>query len=294
MPTLMDIVQQNISAATKPAGTTDETQRARNLFAARGGRAVAPTQSAISGQAEQGANEQTGQALGALGQQVQLQQTGMVQQQQQTQQQGQQQQAQIQQQKQGQQQQARLQSQQILGDLERNRGQLNLDKDKAQLEQLGHVLAMQDKRYVAELQNVGRKQRLDSDLGFREELTRSVLGSNTDLLKRQLNGQSILNADRRAFTNEMSKMNMATALEIANNEMRDAARAGQYSAATSVATAGIAAAGKYQEGGFDSDYQAQRTDTETGKYSAYNANRQASPQPSGRAQGPTSSRERLS
>lgn len=92
--------------------------------------------------------------------------------------------------------------------------ELAFRKDAAQLDQLAHQLALADKKYVAELQRVGQERRLGNALAFRAESLRLMLGDELADLMTKLNFQVDLNADQRAFDEQMAAMDADAAAAI--------------------------------------------------------------------------------
>lgn len=238
---LIDKIQQNLATAgSTPIGTTDQTGRARTLLAAKSGKALPTTASAPqSAVAESAANDQTNQALAPVqqagniaaanvGQQVKqlgAAETGA--------------RADLALRQQQLQQSNSIRKQQLLGDLGRDRASLDLDKDRAKLEQLAFTMRLSDKKYVDQLEAEGYRKRLDSDLGFKEELQKSIFGSNTDLVKKGLGNKDVLSADNREFAQALANIDINAALQVASNEAADAKQAAMISGVGGLATAGV-------------------------------------------------------
>jgi hypothetical protein len=163
----------------------------------------------------------------------------------------------------------RIRTQNLLSDLERDKGSLNIEKDRSRLEQLSSNLALQDRKYLDELQREGARKRLNDQLAFDEELTRSAMGNSTDILKQYLGNQSILGANDRAFKRAMGQLSLDDALAMARGNQKAAAEAGKWSAAGGLLNAGIAGASAQKSGKFDSDYQNSQEDGNMESYSSY-------------------------
>ncbi len=242
---LIDTIQQNLATAgAQPVQTQDETQKARGLLAAKSGKQVAPGQLAPqSAVGEAAANDQTRAAMQPVQQQGQLAAAQIGQQTQQLAGQEQGARADLQLRQQQLQQSNSIRKQQLLQDLGNSRSTLDLDKDRAKLEQLATTMRLSDKKYMDTLESEGQRKRLDNDLSFKDELQNSLLGSNADLLKQQLGNKSVLAVDEREFTKALASIDIGAALQMAANEAKDARTAATIQGVGGLATGGIGAAG---------------------------------------------------
>lgn len=247
---LIDKIQQNLATAgTQQQGNTDQTGRARTLLAAKSGKQIGAGQLApASAVGEAAAIDQTNQQMAALQPQGQVaaaeigqavkqlgaQETGA--------------RADLALRQKQLQQSNLLRKQQLLGDLGRDRATLDLEKDRAKLEQLAFTMRMNDKQYLDQLEMEGTRQRLDNDLNFKEELQKSIMGSNDELLKQSLGNRDIMAAGDREFAEAMGAMDINAALQMASNEARDAKAAATIGAAGGLATAAVGAYGQYKPG----------------------------------------------
>lgn len=123
------------------------------------------------------------------------------------------------QQRQGNQLQERLQTNQILGELERNKGAINLDRDRAKLDQVAHGMAMQDRKYVSNLESEGRRQRLDSDVEFARQYQRASLGDAQELLRQKLGTDNLIQAKQRDINKMVAEISIDDAIQLAKAEM---------------------------------------------------------------------------
>ncbi len=242
---LIDRIQQNLAAAgTEPVGTTDQTARARSLLAAKSGKALPTASSAPqSAVAESAAVDQTAQAMAPVQQTGQVAAANVGQQTQQLAATERGARADLDIRKQQMQQQSAIKKNQLLADLSRDKQSLNLDRDKAKLEQLAFTMRMGDKQYMDMLESEGTRRRLDNDIDFKEALQKSIMGSNTDLLKQSLKYNDILAADDRQFQEALSHIDINAAIQMANNERADARQAAMIQGAGGLATAAVSAYG---------------------------------------------------
>ena len=96
--------------------------------------------------------------------------------------------------------------------------------------------------YLEKLQMEGQRQRLDSELSFKEALQASIFKDEEDLLRNDLNFKSMINADERAFKEDIAIMDIDMAIGLASR----AAEAGQ--SATMYKAAGQGIQGTIQAG----------------------------------------------
>lgn len=250
MANLLDTIRGNTGAlGSQQQGVTDQSASLQQLLRAKSGKAVGGPDVSSSNLGEQQAVAQTNQQIqGQIAPQAQIQQAGL-----QQQAAGQQQQqniatGQIAQQRKFDTMQNRLQTNEILSDLERNRGQIDLAKDQARMEQLGFQLRLQDTKYLDNLQREGARQRLDNDMQFKQELATSVLGDNKQLLEKELGNKSLLDVNARDFNKSMANMDVGTAYDMFKNEMSTARDRQMWSSTGALGSAAVAGYGTYQEG----------------------------------------------
>jgi len=133
----------------------------------------------------------------------------------------------------------------IFSDLNMQKKSLSADKFQAELEQRAHMLAMSDKRYVAQIQKTGELNNLRDSLAFKKEAMNLQFGESMKVLSQSFDNQRLLNADARQFKLEMAKLSIDDAMKIANAEL-------QASMVSSFIGTGASGASTYAEkGGFD-------------------------------------------
>jgi len=220
----------------------DQAGRARNLFAARSGKQVSGPATAQSNLAERAAAADTQAQLGQVQQQAGL---GVAQLQQAGQQQTQQFQNTMQNlglQQQGQQQAGQIQRSGILQQSAEGRAELSQARRQSQLEQQAWKLAQQDKQYLDTLRREGDMRRLNSEIRFKEDLQREIIGLNAGLLKQDIANRNILDMDDRQFKRQTQAMSIQDILAGLRQEARDARNLGAINAIGGVAATGIGAA----------------------------------------------------
>lgn len=117
------------------------------------------------------------------------------------------------------------------------------------MEQLATGMALQDRKYVDNLQREGARMRLKDGLAFDEQMARSAFGNNTALLKKYLGDQSALEMSDRDFQRKLGQMSIQDALAAARGQLSDARTARGISGAGSIATGAIGAASSYKGSG---------------------------------------------
>lgn len=215
MANLLETIKQNRQALTQPAGVEDQTQKVQTLLRAKSGKAVGGGDAVTSNLGEQAAVQNTNVMMGQVAGQAQVQQQGDVLAQAQQQQQERLQRQDIDQAKKFDTVQNRLQTQTVLNDLSRNKGALDQDKQQAQLEQAAFLLSMQDKKYTDQLQEIGRRRRLDDEGAFKSEMQDQAFGDSLGLLQSKLGNQDVMSSSDRDFKQAMSSLNVDDALKIA-------------------------------------------------------------------------------
>lgn len=206
---------------------TDETGKIQQLLRAKSGRAVGGDATSNLGEASAVADTQAqlGQQAQAIG--IQSHQTDIAAQRQANETASQQ--AQVAQAKKFDTAENKIKTSQLLSGLARDRDTLDLDKDKARLEQTSFLLAMQDKKYINDIQDIGKKNRLDDAAAFKEAQQKLVLGASTDLLKQQLGAQDLLSVSDQEFRKAMSEMTIDQIMKLTQLEMEDAKNAADTS-----------------------------------------------------------------
>lgn len=128
---------------------------------------------------------------------------------------------------------------QILTEFEQGSRELDYNKDKAKMEQLGFTMRLSNQQYVDTLQREGKRARLDNALAFKEALQRQVYRDEEDLLANNLDFRKLLAADQRTFENELGQINIDQALAIASAESREANDKAKWSGINDITQGGI-------------------------------------------------------
>lgn len=258
MATLLDTLKQNLGQVGQAEAVADETGTVKQLLAAK--RGIIGPQTALGPRgfsvAEAAAKAPAQQQLAETAQAAQLQATGIGQAAAGQAEEERQRTGQIEMQRQQASLQNKIQTENLLRGLEQNRAALTEDQRKAGMEQVAAQLRLQNDAYITNLQREGNRSRLQDDLAFDEQLKKDIAADNIALLKIKFGNQSALDADDRAFTKALAKIDFATAAAMARENSRFAQTQATIQGLGSVATTGIGIAGKAYEGGLDSGYQA--------------------------------------
>lgn len=87
-------------------------------------------------------------------------------------------------------------------------------RDASQLEQQVFLLAMQDKKYLEELDQIGRTRQLQNDIEFDKEMQRIIMGDSLDGLLKELEFKAGRAADQREFQRQLSQIDIDSAIAL--------------------------------------------------------------------------------
>jgi hypothetical protein len=263
MANLLETIRNN--RGSEQPQMNDESQRLAGLLRAKSGRAVSSPEVGASAVQEQAAVDNTRTQLQGVGAADNFIQQGLAQQSRNIQQNETQALSEVSQSRRFDDLQTRIKTDQMLSELERNKGKQDLDQEKAQMEQIGFQLRLQNTQYVDNLQREGNRARLDDGINFNQELKREVFGENEKLLNEGYANKNILDGNDRDFARAMAKMQLKTAWDMFDNEMKAMKKAQRWNALTG----GVSAiAGGMGGGGASSAPSSANTvqDTPTGNY----------------------------
>lgn len=138
----------------------------------------------------------------------------------------------------------------LFGEFGRSQQDLENRKDAAELEQMAHVMALSDRQYLDELDRIGKERNLRSDMAFREETARTVLGESTKNLMDDLEWTADFNAQQRDWERQLTQMSAGQAIELARSQIADSNRRAVVAGVGKILQAGTSYA--VGEGLFDS------------------------------------------
>lgn len=110
-------------------------------------------------------------------------------------------------------------------------------RDVADLEQKAFLMAMQDKKYLDELNIIGKQRQLQNDINFDKEMQRLIMGDNLNGLLEELDFKADRNATQRQYTQELARMDFETAIALSRAAIRDEAERSKYEAAGNIVSA---------------------------------------------------------
>lgn len=142
----------------------------------------------------------------------------------------------------------------ILGQYVSGQRQLDLNKDKSRLEQLGFTMRLGNDKYLTELDRQAKVANLRDALSFEEEMYRTIFADEEELLRNNLDFRAMLSADERQFREEMANISIDMALELAMAENKALSEKQMWDGVSDIASAGALAYGK---GLFDTEEEKQ-------------------------------------
>lgn len=217
---LLDKLKENMTQPAQ-APQVNQTSRVRDLLAAKSGKAGPGGPKRVN-TAEIAATQATQAASKALQQQGEIGAEQLAQTSADIEQNRQQQLTQQTQTLKEQQSQFDRQSDNILNQFERGQKSLQNSKDIADLEQLGFQARLESEQYVNQIQLEGDRLRLDDDLSFKTQLAKEQWSSDIALFQDKVKMREMIDADNRVFLEEVSKIDINSALELAESEAKQA------------------------------------------------------------------------
>ncbi|MDB4725793.1 hypothetical protein OAF54_00060 [bacterium] len=118
-------------------------------------------------------------------------------------------------------------------------------EDASKLEQLAFNMRLKDTQYIDHITRVAQVNQLEDDLNFRKEATRIRMGNETSLLIDELGFKSMYQQEERDFKMELAKMDINSAIKLADAQVRDANR---QAVASGVMQGAAAYAGTIEQG----------------------------------------------
>lgn len=109
----------------------------------------------------------------------------------------------------------------IFADYEFDTADLEDRRDGAELEQLGFLLALQDRKYLDSLEQIGVEQKLYTDMAFDRESQRLVLGEGMSELLTELGFRAEMDARDRDFQEQLGRIDIDTAIAIMQQGVSD-------------------------------------------------------------------------
>lgn len=101
------------------------------------------------------------------------------------------------------------------------RGELSLAERRAFIEQTAHSMALADRKYTDQIKQIAQVRDLQDQLNFKKEATFLAFGQNFEILGQQFDMQRLINADAREFQDMIKRMDINTALAMAEQASKE-------------------------------------------------------------------------
>jgi hypothetical protein len=124
-------------------------------------------------------------------------------------------------------------------------------------------MRLQNNKYVAKLQDEGRRARLQDKKKFQEAATEMAFKNQLELAQRDLSFRSMMRAEERDFERKMSKMNADLAWNVLMSEVEQQTTQSYYNAAGTAISSTLQAL-KNRSSKPDEDYQQEEQSGTTG------------------------------
>lgn len=142
----------------------------------------------------------------------------------------------------------------ILTKVSQQKDKLSLARQQSALELATFQARLSNEQYVSQLQIVGKRQRLNNDLTFKREYTRTALGNKYDMFLEDVNFRTQVRALERGQRIEMAKFNIDQAIAMSKLADKEASIQAQYQAVGQGIQATAQGAEKLADAGvFDQD-----------------------------------------
>ena len=134
-----------------------------------------------------------------------------------------------------------LRASELIGELERGRKELSAREQLDRMEVAASQLRLADEKYRYQLEDTGRRQRLTDEVAFDEALKRATFADMESLLKYNINIKKSLDREEAEFTKTLADMDLKTALQVANTNLKAAAQQSMISGVSQAGYAGYSA-----------------------------------------------------
>jgi len=121
--------------------------------------------------------------------------------------------------------------------------ELAFRKDAAELEQIGFTMALQNRQYVENINQIAQERRLTDAVSFAEETQRLILGEELLQYAEEIGFREIMDMSDRDFKDEMANINIEQALEMASMMNKSNAEMMKYEAIGGIASGAVQIAG---------------------------------------------------
>lgn len=118
----------------------------------------------------------------------------------------------------------------ILGELDRAKKSDSAERESMALEQLGFLQGMNDKKYIADLQDQGRRQRLTDKNRFEVELQKDIFREEEGMFENEQQFLDMMQMDEHEFNKMLTQMNINDTHKLYKEQQKAQARAAVVSA----------------------------------------------------------------
>jgi hypothetical protein len=260
MASILDTLRKNLSqvgAAPVPAG--EETGQVQALVSAKSGQVGARPAPRGRSIVEAAAKQQTQEQLSNLGQQADTQAIATTQAFAEQEQRQRAAEGELTGKKEAGRLEARLKTENLLQDLEMNKGRMNAREQQAKTELLTATMRLGNKDYTDRLRLEGARNRLDDRLQFEQALAESIMNENLDIFRKDIVDRQARDASDREYQKQLARMNAQDVLAQYRAAARQGATQAQIGAVAETAKTGAASYGQYSKeskaGTYDEGYQ---------------------------------------
>lgn len=134
---------------------------------------------------------------------------------------------------------------QVLAEFKDKGDELDIEKQKAQVDQITQMTRLLDDKYVNSLKIEGARSRLADKKAFAEAALDAAFNNQLGLLQDDFEARTLLRADERTFKIKLEQMGMQTAMDVVNSEIEAGKEAMQWRAVSSAIETGIAGYDKF-------------------------------------------------
>lgn len=127
----------------------------------------------------------------------------------------------------------------IANNLLREEKTMSTQEKIAGMEQAGFLLGLSNKQYVQQLEQEAQLRRLNDKGSFQQELKKSILEDDYNTYKEDTKFRKLMDADNRAFAEEMANFDADQAMKILKSQLSSAERGAAIGAGLEVAGTAI-------------------------------------------------------
>jgi len=142
-----------------------------------------------------------------------------------------------------------LMAKDILDDLERGRARMTNREELHAIEMAGAAQRLANDKYMYELQDIARRNRLQDSMSFADALQKSVFKDEIDLFRDNVAFNELMDADDATFKKWLADIDINTALQIAAADAAAVNKRAMIGAAGTIAKEGAKFGYDYMKGG---------------------------------------------